>query len=103
MSVLSEWIRPHLAVIAMALVATILVLYGADLNRFIKKRIGHLHFALRLLLFVLLCSFGYGLLLILGSLALAWLLAQISSTALFLAVVLLFLAIGFLAERKHQM
>ena len=103
METISGWMRPYLAQIAMAIVATLLVVYGSEVNRFVKKRVQRYPFLLRLLIFVLLCMVGYGLLLVAGSMGLAWLLSQVKNQALCIVVVLLFLVIGFLAERKNQM
>ena len=58
---LSRWSRGHLHDIALAIMATLLVLFGPALNAWVQQRIGSLNFLFRTLLFVLLCAVGYGL------------------------------------------
>jgi hypothetical protein len=100
---ISGWLRPHSAPIAMAMVATLLVLYGDELNRYVRRKTVRLHFVWRVGVFVLLCAVGYVLVLVLASKLLAALLRSIGGPFLFPVVVGLFVLIGLLAERRHQM
>lgn len=92
----------YLAEISLALIATLLVIYGGEINAFLKRQVRNLPYLLRLLSFVLMCAFGYGLATIfLTPLAAHWL-GQIPVKWLFPAVFLVLLAVGWLAERKKQ-
>ena len=54
-------IRPHFYELAMMIIATLLVIYGAEVNRMVKRQVGHWHFVFRqwpLFLFVLLGMVG---------------------------------------------
>jgi len=100
---LSTWMRPHLSFIAVAFTTALLVIYGDYINRAVKKHFRQNHFLLRTVVFVLLCSVGYGLLT-------AWLTPAVRfvllyfGEALFAPVVMLaFLGLGILAERKRYM
>ena len=98
----SLWVRPHLMTVAIMIVATLLVLYGNNINAVVKRNINHYPFVVRVIIFILLCAFGYGLLTNLLSPFLASQLAQLSNLYLAPAVLLISVALGVLAERKRQ-
>ncbi|WP_404399379.1 DUF3392 domain-containing protein [Idiomarina seosinensis] len=100
---LGLFVRPHLYQIAMMIVATLLVIFGNDVNQMIRRQISGLHFLLRALIFVLVCAFGYGYLLVWFSPLLADGLAQIPLQWVAPAVVAILLTLGLLAERKKQL
>lgn len=97
------WTRQHLGEIALALVATLLVIYGDDLNRFVKRQLRTYPRLVRLIGFVLMCAFGYGALTVLFTPILASWLAMVNTRWLAPLVAGVFLLVGWLAERKHQM
>lgn len=68
---LSRWSRGNLHGISLALLATLLVLFGPAVNRWLRLRSGRLNVVLRTLLFGLVCVGGYGL-------AMVWLPAWIA-------------------------
>ena len=102
----AEWlatlIRPHVQQIAMALVATVLFIYGGDINSAIRKRIQGCNLVIRVLIFVAICAFGYGALTVVISVLIAGWLGRLDG--LYLAPVILgfLLFVGILAERKKQ-
>jgi hypothetical protein len=98
-----NWLFRYLDYIAMAVVATLIFVYGADINRLVKRMIRCRHFLLRLTVFVLVCAFGFGTLTALGINLVGRLLEGLDRQWLGPVVVLIFLGIGFLAERKNQM
>lgn len=55
-----QYLREHTQEIAFSLVATSLMVYGHQLNRYFRKTTGKMNWFLRFILFVLLCTFGYG-------------------------------------------
>ncbi|MCU7938723.1 MAG: DUF3392 domain-containing protein [gamma proteobacterium symbiont of Bathyaustriella thionipta] len=99
---LSQWIYPWLGEISMAIMATLLVIYGDAINRMVKRRIIGLHFLLRTLIFILLCAFGYGALLIYVTPMISKLLASLGMIYLGPLVVALFIALGTMAEKKNR-
>lgn len=99
---LGRFTQGYLTEIALALIATLLVIYGSEINGLIKRQVRNLPYLARLLSFVLMCAFGYGAATIfLTPLAAHWL-GQLPTQWLFPAVLLIFLVVGWLAERKNQ-
>lgn len=105
-SLFNEWgslFRPYVRDIALAMVATCLVVFGDDLNRAVRRQISHLHFIWRTSIFILLCAFGYGALTILLTPVLAKQLAKLSNIWLPWICLAIFIVLGSLAQRKRQL
>ena len=96
------YLRPHLRDIALALVATSLVVFGNDINSLIRKQISSLHFVWRTLIFVLICAFGYGAFTLFMTPLVASQLASLSNLWLPWVIVGLFTALGAVAQRRRQ-
>lgn len=101
-SQLGQIIRPYQSDIALALVASFLVITGGDINRYIKKQISSANFFVRTLIFVLVCTFGYGMLTVLLTNLLKAQLASLSASYFAIVIVLAFFGLGVYAERKRQ-
>ena len=99
---LSGVIRPHLATLSFAIVATCLVLAGDSINRFLKKNLRGAPFVFRMLVFAVVCTFGYGALAIFAVPIVRHQLSGLSNTLLSPLLMALFLGIGWVAERKKQ-
>jgi len=97
------WIRAHVLTIATAFTTALLVIYGDQINSAVKRWIRPYHFIVRTSAFVLLCSFGYGLLTVLITPSVAQLLRYFGDQYVAVVVVASFMAIGVLAERKKYM
>ncbi len=95
--------RPYVRDIALAMVATALVVFGDDLNRFIRRQIINLHFIWRTLIFILLCAFGYGALTIFLTPLVAGQLAKLGNLWLPWAALGIFVLLAMLAQRKRQL
>ncbi|CUS49222.1 MAG: Protein of unknown function (DUF3392) [Idiomarinaceae bacterium HL-53] len=98
---LTRLVEPYLSTVGMMVVATLLVLYGDNINKTIKRQINHYHFLLRTLLFILVCAFGYGLLLTWLAPLLSQFLGQIPRLYLGISVLGIVVLLGVLAERKR--
>ena len=98
----SVWLRPYISNVAFMVVATLLVLYGNSINGMVKRAISHYLFIFRVLIFILLCAFGYGLLTRILTPFVASQLASLPNLYLSTVVGLLTVALGVLAERKRQ-
>lgn len=96
----SHFAAGHVHEIAAAVVATGLAVFSGNINRQIKRRIGHRHFVVRTAAFIGMCAFGYGLLAVLATGWLALLLAHCDALVLLALVVAAFVTLGILAERK---
>lgn len=105
-SLLNEWgslFRPYVRDIALAMVATCLVVFGDDINRAVRRQIAHLHFIWRTSIFILLCAFGYGALTIFLTPVVAKQLAKLSNIWLPWLCLVIFIILGSLAQRKRQL
>jgi hypothetical protein len=59
---LGMWFGRHTSEIAMGVVATLLTIYGNDINSYVRKFFKKNHFFVRFSAFILLCTLGYTLL-----------------------------------------
>lgn len=96
----SGLVRPYLSELGLAMMATLLVIYGNDIMNMLKQQIGGLNFVLKLTLFIVFCAVGFGLLTSLVTPWLISLLAEIDDLWLGLAVLAVFYFIGFLAKKR---
>ena len=103
MNQLGMMLRQHTHEIAMMILATLLVIYGDEVNLLVKKSVSNYPFIVRALIFVALCAFGYGYLLIGFTPILASWIYTIPLHLLGPAVLGLLLVLGVLAERKKQL
>ncbi len=87
----------------MAVMATLLVIYGDNLNRLVKKQLRDSHFIIRTIIFVLICTFAYGALLIYVTPLLTKLLYSFSMIYLGPFIVAVFISLGLIAEKKHYL
>ena len=97
---LSRWSRSHLSDISLAIMATLLVLFGPAINAWVQQRIGSLNFVFRTLLFVLICAVGYGLAMVFGTPWLAKGLGYFNNYTLAPVLLLVFFVIGMIADRS---
>ncbi len=100
---LRTWALGHMTQITTALTASLLVIFGDDINRLVKNQVRHKHFVIRTLTFVLVCAFGFGMLAIFIAPGLAKLLSYFGDRYLVVVVVAAFVGIGMMAERKRYM
>ncbi|WP_070333120.1 DUF3392 domain-containing protein [Pseudomonas aeruginosa] len=97
---LSRWSRSHLSDISLAIMATLLVLFGPAINAWVQQRIGSLNFVFRTLLFVLICAVGYGLEMVFVTPWLAKGLGYFNNYTLAPVLLLVFFVIGMIADRS---
>lgn len=83
--------------------STVLVIYGNDINRFLRRHIRTWSFACRLTFFICLCAFGYGMAVVFSSRILSQFLASLGPWEFLGVTAGGFLLLGFLAEKKKQM
>ncbi len=97
---IAQWLQEYLYEIGLAMVSTLLVIYGNDILGLIKKQIGGVQPFLRLTLFILFCGFGFALLTSFFTPLLIGLIQQVDLVWLPLIVLITFYFIGFLARKK---
>lgn len=94
--------RPYSSDIALALVASVLVIAGSDINKFIKRQLGNAHFVIKTLAFIIVCTFGYGFLTVILTNLLKQQLSALSTDSFALVVIFAFVALGIMAQRKNH-
>jgi hypothetical protein len=97
---LSRWSRSHLYAISLAIMATLLVLFGPGINAWVQRSTASMNFILRTLIFVLLCAVGYGLVIVFVTPMLAKGLGHFNNFTLAPVLILVFFVIGILADRN---
>jgi hypothetical protein len=100
---LRGWALGHMSQITTALTASLLVIFGDDINGFVKDRVRHRHFVVRTVSFILVCAFGFGMLAVFIAPGLASLLRYFGERYLVIVVVGAFVSVGVMAERKKYM
>ena len=84
---LRSWVLAHMSQITTALTASLLVIFGDDVIRIVKNQVRHRHFLIRMLTFVLLCAFGFGMLAVFVAPGLARMLRYLGDRYVVLVVV----------------
>lgn len=97
------WTQAHIHDVALGLVATLLVVYGSDINRAFARTVRPYPWLLRVLGFVLLCALGYGMLTALLTPLFAEALLHIETRWLGVGLLGILVVIGWLAERRGQL
>jgi len=98
----TAFLKPYSLQMSVALVATLLVIYGDAINRTVRVFVKPYPFLLRISAFVLLCTLGYGALTVWGSGQVRQLMLLIPDTVFAPAMALAFIILGVLAERYHK-
>ena len=98
---LNQWLQPHKGELSVAVVTTLLVIYGDVLNKYIKRQLRPYHFVVRTCLFVIICTFGYSSLVLLLSPLVSAAFQFIAYPYFPLAVIALAITIGVLAEKRR--
>ncbi len=99
---LGQWFRPYQYQSALAIIATVLVIFGNDINSAIKKLVVRQHFIVRTSVFILVCAFGYGLLTVWLTSILAQQLAKLPDLYLLPVVFTVFFTLGIYAQKQRH-
>jgi len=97
-----QWFRNYQYQSAMAIVATLLVIFGNDINLIIKKAVAKQHLLIRSLTFVIVCAFGYGLLTVWLTGLLAQQLARIPSLYILPSIIGIFFLLALYAQKQKH-
>lgn len=103
MAWLTGQLRPYYSEASLMLMATLLVVYGDLINRHLKRMLSPYHFVVRTCVFVLVCAFGYGALTLFLAPKLLMLLLHVPSLYQGGVLVLCFILIGVLAEKRRYL
>ena len=97
-----QWFRVYQYQSAMAIVATLLVIFGNNINMIVKKAVAKQHLLVRCLVFILVCAFGYGLLTIWLTGLLAQQLAKIPSLYVLPTIISIFVLLALYAQKQRH-
>lgn len=100
---MAQQLRPYLQDISLALVATMLVIFGDHVNRTLKRAVANWVFVARIGAFVLMCTFGYGVLTLWGQPLVYWLLTHLDPALRPVIILSCFCLLGVVAERKRYL
>jgi len=95
-------LKPYSYQLSVAMVATLLVIYGNTINRTLRALVKPYPFVIRVSAFILLCTFGYGLLSVWGATQLRLVMSSLPNLYFAPTIVALFILLGVLAERFHK-
>lgn len=98
----NAWLKPYTMQLAVAFVATLLVIYGDAINKTVRAFVKPYPFVVRITTFVVLCTLGYGALTVWGSNQVHKYMHQIPATLFAPVVFAAFILLGVLAERFHK-
>ncbi|MEW6992001.1 DUF3392 domain-containing protein [Colwelliaceae bacterium 6441] len=97
-----QWFRPYQYQCALAIIATILVIFGNDINNVIKQLVRKQHFILRTVVFIFVCAIGYGLATVWLTGILSQQLAKIPNLYIVPVVSLIFIGLGMYAQKQRH-
>ncbi|KZN15171.1 DUF3392 domain-containing protein [Marinomonas sp. TW1] len=100
---LAHLLQPHLQDVSLALVATCLVIYGDRINGYLKRLVSSWIFIARIAAFILMCTFGYGLLTLWTQPLVYWGITHVDLTYRPALILACFCLLGILAERKRHL
>lgn len=93
----------HLGIISMAMASAIMVLSAPRLSHFLRGSLHGYPWIVRILAFIVMCAMGYGAITVtLGTLINNGL-RDVSAEALGIVVLVVFVALGAIAERRGEM
>ncbi|MEN9464063.1 MAG: hypothetical protein RL217_244 [Pseudomonadota bacterium] len=98
---IANYVRPYSLQIAFALVATTLILSAGAINGAVRNLMKSWNVVLRVLVFILLCAVGYGVLASWLTHFLQGYLRGLAGDMFVLQVSLAFIVLGIVAERKQ--
>jgi hypothetical protein len=94
--------KPWLGEISLTIVACSLIIFGSDINHFLRRLLSGRNILIRTTAFILINSIGYGLVLIKVSPWLTRQLSTIPSQWMFVSVITIFIVIGLWAQKTRH-
>ena len=98
----ASFLRSHNSSISIAWTASFLVLFGPELTSLAKKVAKSWNFVFRVLFFIIVCGFAYGILGLYLSKILLKQLNSLDNIWLLVATCVSFVVLGIVAERKNK-
>ena len=85
----------------LAFVATCLVIFGDNINAFVRRNVKNYFFLFRIIIFIFLCAMGYGLMTVTIHPIIHSLFLKVPRDYSFIVIVFCFIFLGVIAERKR--
>lgn len=99
---LGQWFRSYQYQCALAIIATVLVIFGNDINNAIKYLLRKQHFVIRTIAFIVVCALGYGLATVWLTGLLSEQLGKISNLFIVPVVTFIFIGLGLYAQKQRH-
>lgn len=99
---MGDFFYPWLHQISTALIASTLIAFSGNIMRFVFGIVRANSFFFRTLLFILICGFGFGFLIVFLTPILAKLLATLPAIWLLIVIIASFIAVGCCAQKTHS-
>ena len=99
---IGQWFRGYQYQTAMAIVATVLVIFGNDINNAVRRLVAKQHFIIRCFTFIVVCAFGYGLLTVWLTRLLSQQLSQVPNSYVLPLIVAIFSVLGVYAQKRRH-
>lgn len=93
---------PYLSEISTALIACLLVVFGGEINRILRRMFKSQHFLIRTVIFVLVNAFGYGIIIIKLTPYLIRTLNDVDRGIMLLIIITSFILIGLWAQKNQH-
>ncbi len=94
--------RPYQYQCSLAIIATLLVIFGHDINNAIKHMVRKQHFLVRTVIFIAVCAVGYGLVTVWLTNFLSKQLSTIPNLYIVPVIILIFVALGSYAQKQRH-
>lgn len=98
-----QWLAPYLYNISLLLVVCLISLYANDIIKITKRFVARRHFIIRIACFVLITGFGFGLMVVFVTPFLSQLLMMLGIKWLAVTVLVAFIVLGVIADKKNQL
>lgn len=96
------WILIHRLEISVAIVATALIIFGEDVNSFVRRLLKPYHIIIRFIGFVALCTLGYGFLTVFLAHQLSLILGRSGVYTVIIITLVAFILLALFASRRRK-
>ncbi len=98
----SHFLKSHIYFISMSVITTLLMVYGHEINKLFRTITRSLNAVVRFLLFMVLCTIGYAFIATNLARLIRTQLVNLSPIAFIVALLIIFVTLGYLAKRNGE-
>lgn len=99
---LGQWFRGYQYQCSLAIIATVLVIFGNQINDVIKQVVRKQHFLIRTVIFIFVCAIGYGLATVWLTELLSLQLAKVPNVYIVPLITFIFITLGIYAQKQRH-